>query len=97
MNHRMKYSLDSFILSYFFRGNNEYSSELQSDAEVELEPPLPLRSDDELQHCGPFLPPHHCMHNHGKDKNGSKMFPFRVILQQIIGLLLLMHKKSICF
>ncbi|CAK6966951.1 uncharacterized protein LOC121881208 [Scomber scombrus] len=47
-----------------YRGNDEYNSELQSDAEVELEPPLPLRSDDELQHCSPFLPPHHCMHNY---------------------------------
>ncbi|XP_042244822.1 uncharacterized protein LOC121881208 [Thunnus maccoyii] len=46
-----------------YRGDDEYNSQLQSDEEVELEPPLPLRSDDELQHCSPFLPHHHYMHN----------------------------------
>ncbi|KAM7403298.1 hypothetical protein PAMA_003972 [Pampus argenteus] len=47
-----------------FRAEDENNSQLHSDAEVELEPPLPLRSDDELQHCSPFLSPHHYMHNY---------------------------------
>ncbi|XP_053291301.1 E3 ubiquitin ligase TRAF3IP2 [Pleuronectes platessa] len=45
-------------------GEYEDSSQLQSDEE-ELEPPLPLRSDDEWQHNSPFLPPHHYTHNYG--------------------------------
>ncbi|XP_035023079.1 E3 ubiquitin ligase TRAF3IP2 [Hippoglossus stenolepis] len=45
-------------------GEYEDNSQLQSDEE-ELEPPLPLRSDDEWQHYSPFLPPHHCTHNYG--------------------------------
>ncbi|XP_044023186.1 E3 ubiquitin ligase TRAF3IP2-like isoform X2 [Siniperca chuatsi] len=44
------------------RGEDGYTFQLQSDEE-DLEPPLPLRSDEWL-HCSPFLPPHHCMHNY---------------------------------
>ncbi|KAM9341150.1 uncharacterized protein ABDE67_014835 [Symphorus nematophorus] len=44
-------------------GEDEYSSQLQSDEE-DLEPPLPLRSDDEWQHYNPYLPPHHHVQNH---------------------------------
>ncbi|GLD69352.1 E3 ubiquitin ligase TRAF3IP2-like isoform X1 [Lates japonicus] len=45
-------------------GEDEYSSQLESDGE-ELEPPLPLKSDNEWQHYSPLLPPHHYMHNYG--------------------------------
>nr|XP_046269135.1 uncharacterized protein LOC124072048 isoform X2 [Scatophagus argus] len=45
------------------RGEDEYSSQLQS-LEEDLEPPLPLRSDDEWQHYNPFVPPHVYMHKH---------------------------------
>ncbi|XP_031165546.1 uncharacterized protein LOC116057293 isoform X2 [Sander lucioperca] len=43
------------------RGEND--SQLQSDEE-DLEPPLPLRSDDEWPHYRPLPPPHHYMHNY---------------------------------
>ncbi|XP_049917850.1 E3 ubiquitin ligase TRAF3IP2-like [Epinephelus moara] len=45
------------------RSDDVYNSQLQSDEE-DLEPPLPLRSDDEWQHCRPSLPPQHYMHNY---------------------------------
>lgn len=45
------------------RGEDEYISQPQSDEE-DLEPPLPLRSDDEMQQCTQFLPPHHHMFKH---------------------------------
>ncbi len=51
---------------FFIFRSDEYNSQLQSDEE-DLEPPLPLRSDDEWQHYSPFLPPHHYMHNNGKE------------------------------
>ncbi|XP_042357276.1 uncharacterized protein LOC121954033 [Plectropomus leopardus] len=44
------------------RCEDEYNSQIRSDEE-HLEPPLPLRSDDEWQHYRPPLPPHHYMHN----------------------------------
>ncbi|XP_074516804.1 uncharacterized protein LOC141783415 [Sebastes fasciatus] len=45
------------------RGEDEYNSQTRSDEE-DLEPPLPLRSDDEWQHYRPLLPPHHYMDNY---------------------------------
>ncbi|XP_029316350.1 uncharacterized protein LOC115027271 [Cottoperca gobio] len=45
------------------RVEDEYRSQLQSDEE-DLEPPCPLRSDDEWQHYRPFPPPHHFTHNY---------------------------------
>ncbi|XP_051252081.1 E3 ubiquitin ligase TRAF3IP2 isoform X2 [Dicentrarchus labrax] len=47
------------------RGEDEYNSQLQSDEE-DLELPLPLRSDDELQHYNPFVPPYQYMHHNGE-------------------------------
>ncbi|XP_069008654.1 uncharacterized protein [Embiotoca jacksoni] len=47
------------------RGEDNYNSRLQSDAEEELEPPLPLKSDNEWQRYTPFLIPHQYMHNYG--------------------------------
>ncbi|XP_022056797.1 uncharacterized protein LOC110955924 [Acanthochromis polyacanthus] len=43
-------------------GEDEFNS--QSDIEEELEPPLPLRADNEWPQWNPFLIPHHYMHNH---------------------------------
>ncbi|XP_047466554.1 uncharacterized protein LOC125023381 [Mugil cephalus] len=48
------------------RAEEEYSSHLQSEAEVELEAPLPLKADNEWQHYSPSLLPHNYMHNYGK-------------------------------
>ncbi|XP_035807378.2 uncharacterized protein LOC111573250 isoform X1 [Amphiprion ocellaris] len=45
-----------------FSGEDEFNC--QSDAEEELEPPLPLRADNEWQPWNPFLIPHRYMHNH---------------------------------
>lgn len=53
---------------FIFRGEAKYNSQPQSDEE-DLEPPLPLRSHDERQHYNPFVPPHHYMHNCGKEIN----------------------------
>ncbi|XP_069391757.1 E3 ubiquitin ligase TRAF3IP2-like isoform X2 [Paralichthys olivaceus] len=55
-------------------GEYEDSSQPQSDEE-ELEPPLPLRSDDELQHYSPFLPPHHYTHNYGEGQYDLRYQP----------------------
>ncbi|XP_036928055.1 uncharacterized protein LOC119004878 isoform X1 [Acanthopagrus latus] len=46
------------------RGEDENNSwvHLEKDEE-DLERPLPLRSDDELRHYNPFIPPHQYMHN----------------------------------
>ncbi|CAJ1073339.1 uncharacterized protein LOC109987580 [Xyrichtys novacula] len=41
---------------------DDHRSQEQSDEE-DLEPPLPLRADDEWLHCSPFLAAHHNMHN----------------------------------
>lgn len=57
---------------FVFRGEDKYSSELQSDEE-DLEPPLPLRSDDEWQHYSRFVPPQCCMHKCGKEINLKKI------------------------
>lgn len=53
---------------FIFRGEDENSScvHLGSDEE-DLERPLPLRSDDELRHYNPFIPPYQHMHNFSKD------------------------------
>uniref|UniRef100_A0A3Q3H2J1 Uncharacterized LOC109987580 n=1 Tax=Labrus bergylta TaxID=56723 RepID=A0A3Q3H2J1_9LABR len=45
------------------RKQGDYSSQPQSDEE-ELEPPLPLRADDEWQHYSPYLPPQHHRHDY---------------------------------
>lgn len=45
------------------RGQHLHHPQLQSDDE-ELEPPLPLRSDDEWPHLSPCL--HHHYYNYGK-------------------------------
>lgn len=59
---KKKKVIDLFIL----RGEDESSCQLESDEE-DLEQPLPLRSDDEWQHFGPFPPHHSCTHNCGKE------------------------------
>lgn len=48
-----------------FSSEDKYSSQTESDEE-DLEPPLPLRSDEELQEYSPVWPPNHYMHRGGK-------------------------------
>lgn len=60
------YVLKSCMSSFIFRVEGKYSSELQSDEE-DLEPPLPLRSDDEWQHYSRLVPPQCWMHKCGKE------------------------------
>lgn len=62
---RLEVHLGLNILSIFFIFRGENDSQLQSDEE-DLEPPLPLRSDDEWPHYRPLPPPHHYMHNYCK-------------------------------
>lgn len=50
-----------------FRGEDKYNFQFLN--EEYLEPPLPLRSDEEWQHYNPFVPPHFYMHNYGKEIN----------------------------
>lgn len=63
---------------FIFRGEDKYSSELQSDEE-DLEPPLPLRSDDEWQHYSHFVPPQCCMKPCGKEIFEGLIFLFHRI------------------
>ncbi|XP_039898337.1 uncharacterized protein LOC120740213 [Simochromis diagramma] len=48
------------------RGEDECDAQPQSDLEEELEAPLPLKDDNEWQHCTPFLLPHHDVHSCGE-------------------------------
>lgn len=74
---------------FFFnlRGEDEYSSQLESNGE-ELEQPLPLKSDNEWQQYSPLLPPHHYMHNYGTVfllvKSISKTICFGKVLYKYI-------------
>ncbi|XP_029981825.1 adapter protein CIKS-like [Sphaeramia orbicularis] len=49
------------------REDDEYSFHPDT-YEEELEPPLPLRSDDEWQHYSPFVPPQHYLHQYDVDR-----------------------------
>lgn len=57
------------VKAFIFRGEDECDAQPQSDLEEELEAPLPLKDDNEWQHCTPFLLPHHDVHSCGKESS----------------------------
>lgn len=54
-----------WTLILLFSSEDKYSSQTESDEE-DLEPPLPLRSDEELQDYSPVWPPDYYMHRCGE-------------------------------
>lgn len=57
------------VKAFIFRGEDKCDDQPQSDLEEELEAPLPLKDDNEWQHCTPFLLPHHDVHSCGKESS----------------------------